>query len=198
MLINDGGGSGRAAEVNADRMVLAASVCKDIAAWKALNGRLFLVNTGILSVTTTEGLMAWLYYGSTTKYLAIANMSVTWNGGDTNADKHLEITYHAGDTQPDTNISVGTIKNANTASQLTLEGSSLLLWNGTGTGMTGHTEGSEISESVAMPATSETLINGKMIVGPKTSLSLYAKGAEAGKMAFTGWFFEYDPEELEI
>ena len=188
MTIKSGVGSAYLAGVSADNELLVRSQSRQLELVKTIDGRTFLAATLLLDITTTQGMVGWMQLTDTVNQLAIASIAVSWNGGDTNHDRCCEVAFMAGATQPDTNTATLSLRNTNTTSTRTL-GATGLKWDGVGTGMTGHTPGLTLAESTFRKGYTVLDLEGKMIIGPSSTLSVLAKGEEAGRMSVTVYFY---------
>jgi len=191
--IKDGTGKGYLARVDCHNLLYTFSVGMSVAAHECLKGNTYLISSPLMNITTTQGLIGWnLYSGD--HALAIDKINIYWNGGSTNYNRPLEVEFKAGDGLPTTNISSISIGNTYIGSPKTLEATALY-WNGTGTGMTGHTSGASVGANICSVGINTFDINGSFIVASGTTLSTYARGEEAGKVSFAVWAYEYNDND---
>jgi hypothetical protein len=189
MQIKDGTGHGYLALVDERNHLHVSSRNMSLDFCKATDGHMYLMTTGILAVTTTEGLMLWVSYTESNDDLAISNIAIYWNGGDTTGTKCLEAKFKFNDTEPDTNTSSISLYNTNTGSANEVEHSALV-WDGTSTGMTGHSGGVTVSNVICCKGRTSLDLGGKFIISPSRNMSVYLKGEEAGNAAVSAFAFK--------
>ena len=116
----------------------------------------------------------------------------SWNGGSTSHNKAMRVEYIIGDGAPTANHTPYGFANSNLASTNTLD-ATIYVWNGVGTGITTATTGVSTGRMIVPQGYTITPVNGKMIVGPGTTLSIMFTAEEAGDATFTGYFYLFNP-----
>jgi len=193
-LIKDGTGSGYLAKVDSSNNLQVVATSTQIDAAMALEGNFYAIRTGYLDITTAGGRIMWVYLSETVKNLVLARIVVGWNGGNTNHNRALEVGFYAGEGAPTTNITALAARNANTGSPNTVS-LTALGWNGVGDGMDGYAAGLSVSDIIIGQGTTTLDLHGTMIVVPGVTVSIGARGEEAGKLSCTAWFYLVDPTE---
>ena len=188
-MIKDGTGEGTFAKVCANNLLHVHAVRERMRLWKAMQGRSYVMASGLLSVTATKGLMGWFQYTNTSRLLALCGIDCFWNGGSANHNRTCEVEFTMGDTEPDTNTATLVARNTNTMSSSLLSMTNLV-WDEVSTGMTGHTPGISLNQAPIAQGMSTWDMGGALIVGPDATLSIYARGEEAGVFSFTTWAYE--------
>jgi hypothetical protein len=178
-VISDGAGTGYKAHVDSNKRLQTKAITVDEASDQAHEGELFSLCTGFLPVTATGGRALHFTYDEADHHFHIDMVTISWNGGNTNKDRTVLFEIYGGDTAPDTNVLTGSDANMLVGSTKTVEGT-LLLWNGTGDGMTGHTSGSLVVSGIADRGTTVVHYDGALAIGAGKTLSINLKGEEIG------------------
>jgi hypothetical protein len=199
-MIKDGTGKGFLAKVDDKNRLFTRAINVPIRASKAGMGQAFVISLDRVPITATKGLVGWLYNSDDSRYLAIPQISISWNGGDTNHNRVLEVDFAGGDGQPTTNTKAVVSRNTKGGDPTALPAVALQ-WNGVGTGMTGHDVTQHVDISFIAVAQGHTVVEteGAFLVSPKTSISLYARGEELGSSSVSVWSYILDPalDEME-
>ena len=191
--IIDGTGKNQWARVDSRHSLHVQSRSIPQSALKCVTGDVFLLGMPFYTVTSAGGRMIWMEFTDASKQLVLDALYINYNGGNTNHNRACQVEFVLGDTQP----SVGTMPwaagntNAGSTNQLS---STVRVWDGvTGTGMTGHTPGITSSRVILGQGRQAIDVNGRMIVTPGTTMSINFKPEEEGVVAFSGFFYLFDP-----
>ena len=98
-----------------------------------------------------------------------------------------------GSTTPTANHTPYGLANSNTLSTGTLD-ATVYVWDGVGTGMTQASAGLPTGRMIVSQGYTIAPVDGKMIVGPNTTLGVRVTPEETGKMTFTGYFYLFNPD----
>lgn len=178
--IEDGKGSGLVATVNSENRLAVDAIVRDEETKYSGDGYAFGFSSGELPVTATGGRMLWLKNTDADKLFHLDRIWFNWNGGDSNHNRVAFAIMYINDTQPDTNTSAITPVNLNLTKIITAN-MTVLGWNGTGDGMTGHSAGTPVFYW-SIPQGRESIhLGGSMIVGTNNIVSFNFKGEEVGK-----------------
>lgn len=152
----------------------------------------FLMRFGPYSITATGGRVAWLYWQELTKSIAIDKLFISWNGGSTSHNRVAQAAFYIGDTIPTGNFAASQLINTNTRSANTVS-HTLYVWDGVGDGMTGMTPGVELSTLLLGQGVTCLPVDGVLLLGPATTISLVVIPEEAGTFACSVYGYTIDP-----
>ena len=192
-IIVDGTGTSYKACVDARNEIHTRARTVDQAALKCVDGEVFLLSLPFYTISTAGGRVAWMKFTDPSRYFVLDKLIPSWNGGNTNHNRALQVEFIIGDTEPDTGTIPYGLANSNTLSTHTLD-ATVKAWDGaTGSGMTGHTPGQAAGRMIVGQGYTIAPVEGKMIIGPNTSLAINYKAEEEGVATFTGYFYLFRP-----
>ena len=190
-MIRDGKGRGYLVMVDNENCLQTKCVSESMVAHRShYDGSAYGISTPLLTITTTGGRMLWIK-NTSTKALFFTDFWFNWNGGNTNYNRPMYGNLVFGDTQPDTNIIVGGagILNQNKISSAEL---TVLYWDGTGDGMTGHSSGNSSFYWCNAQGSMHYHLDGSIILGTNKTISMNLQGEEIGQASINilGFFKE--------
>lgn len=191
--IVDGIGTMNKAQVDARFELHTRARTVDQAALKCVDGQIFLLSIPFYTVTAAAHLLAWMNFTDPNKYFVLDKLIPSWNGGDTNHNRAMKVEYLIGSTTPTAGHTLYGMANSNTLSTNTLN-ATIYVWDGvTGTGMTQASGGIPTGRMIVGQGYTIAPVDGKMIVGPNTTLAVRITPEETGQVTFTGYFYLFDP-----
>ena len=193
-IIVDGVGNSYKARVDARHEIHTRARTVDQSALKCVDGEVFLLSIPFYTVTATASLIAWMEFTDPNKYFVLDKLIPSWNGGDTNHNRCMQVEFLIGSTVPTAGHTAYGLANSNTLSTNTLD-ATVYVWDGvTGTGMTQASPGLPTGRMIVDKGYTIAPVDGKMIVGPNTTLGVRVTPEETGKVTFTGYYYLFDPE----
>ena len=180
IIIEDGTGSGKKASVDAGNLLQTKSVTESLLSHTSHDGQnAYGISTPMRTITTTGGRILFIKNTSASNF-RISDFWFNWNGGSTNFNRPCYGELAFGDTEPDTNITTGGAGNLNQTSvnEATL---TVLYWDETGDGMTGHTPGQTAFYWAFSKNPAHYHTDGAIILGINNTLSVSLRGEEIGE-----------------
>ena len=192
-LIIDGVGTSNKARVDARHELHTRARTVDQAALKCVDGEIYLLSIPFYTVGTNGGRVAWMRFTDPNRYFVLDKLIPSWNGGNTNHNRCMQVEYVIGDGDPTANHTAYAMANSNTLSTNTLN-ATIYVWDGVGDGITVASSGTSTGRMIVQKGYTIAPVDGKMIVGPNTTLSVKFTAEEAGVATFTGYFYLFDPD----
>lgn len=190
VIIEDGKGSSNKAQVDDENRLQVTSVVESSLAYNSReNETSFGISTPMLTLTTTGGRILFIKNTSNTLKFYFTDFWFNWNGGSTNFNRPYYGQLIFGDTQPDTNTTTGGAGVLNQDSSNT-SNLTVLYWNGTGNGMTGHTAGNTAFSWAGAIGASPYHTDGCIIIGTNKTVSVNLRGQEVGEASINILGFE--------
>ncbi len=191
-IITDGTGTGTSAEVDKEnRLRSFVDTRTQIAFVSEEKEQAFVINTGQLPVTTTNGLMLFILNTSQTKSIHISNIFLSWTGGNTNHDRVCFAQLASGISTPTGNEVVNVGGNLNSGSGNRPD-ATILHWDGVGTGMTGSSGGGVAADALFGRGFTQIPFNDAFIVKFNDSIGINLQGEEVGTAAIVLSMFFID------
>jgi len=192
-IIVDGTGSSNKVQVDGRHELHTRARTVDQAALKCVDGQIFLLSIPFYTVTATPSLIAWMNFTDPDHYFVLDKLIPSWNGGNTNHNRTMKVEFLIGSTVPTAGHTAYGLANSNTLSTNTLD-ATVYVWDGvTGTGMTQASEGIPTGRMIVDKGYTIAPVDGKMIVGPNTTLGVRVTPEETGTVTFTGYYYLFDP-----
>ena len=187
--IIDGTGTGKVAKVDSENRLKAASdIRTQIAFISQEKQQAYVLTTGQLAVTVTNGLMLYLRNTSQTSIIHVSNIFLSWSGGNTNHDRVVFAQLEGGLTAPITNTAVATVANLNSGSG-NVAPATALRWDGVGTGMIGGSPGLVVADALFNRGFSQIPLNDAQIIQFNDAIGIRLRGEEVGTAAITMSFY---------
>jgi len=182
-MISDGRGKGNLAEVNSEQQLLTfATTTPLIAKRSEFDGNAFGITTPMRTITTTGGRILFIKNLDSSKNFYFTDFWFNWNGGNTNHNRAMLGQLVFNDTVPDTNVTTGSAGATNrtipSSADLTV-----LYWDETGDGMTGHTPGTAGFYWCNGQGAQHYHVGGAIIIGTNDTISVNLQGEEEGEAA---------------
>ena len=192
-IIVDGTGTAYKAQVDARHEIHTRARTVDQSALKCVDGQVFLLSIPFYTVTATASLIAWMNFTDPKRYFVLDKLIPSWNGGNTSHNAAMKVEFLIGSTTPTDGHTPYGLANSNTLSTNTLD-ATVYVWDGvTGTGMTQASGGLPTGRMIVGQGYTIAPVDGKMIVGPNTTLGVRVTPEETGTVTFTGYFYLFDP-----
>jgi len=180
IIIEDGQGSGKKTGVDSDNRLLTRATTESLLSYYSdIKENSFGISTPMRTITTTGGRILFIKKTSSLKF-HITDFWFNWNGGSTNFNRPCFGELIFGDTQPDTNTTTGGAGILNRTSSNTAN-LTVLYWNETGNGMTGHTAGTTAFYWCFGQDPAYYHTDGAIILGVNDTLSVNLRGQEIGE-----------------
>lgn len=179
--IEDGKGTGYKVQINDGNQLLTMSTTESLLAHRSHHDQTaFGISTPMMTITTTGGRMLFIKNLSSSVNFYITDIWFNWNGGSTNFNRPCYGELAFGDTVPNTNTTTSGAGNLNLSSNNTAD-LTVLYWNETGDGMTGHTAGNTAFfwSFCKNPVHHKT--DGAIILGAQNTISVNLRGEEIGE-----------------
>jgi len=181
-IIEDGTGNGKSAKVSSANRLYTDSVSDSTFGNAGVLGRAANGGTGLMNVTTADtGLLMFIKNTSETLSYRVTRINQNWNGGSTTFNKPLTIIYYKDSTAPDTNITQSAFLNTNVSNSFEPPITNLV-WDGVGTGMTGHTGLVSAGVTIIGMGTTVSETDGAFILGPGDTSALSVIAVEDGTL----------------
>lgn len=189
MLIEDGVGTGYKAKVDDENRIATLSDAAPMMYHASVrHSRAYTVNSGYFALGLTGGRKLWMRNDSTTRYVVIEEVIVSWNGGSASHNECLFYDLYGSDAIPTANHSALTPTNVNVgsgdAASATIYG-----WDGVGDGMTGGGGGDVIITARACTGGISTYTTG-LVLRRNATLGINLKAEdEVGEAAILVAFY---------
>jgi hypothetical protein len=178
--IEDGTGTGNSIKVDSEnRMRVFSDQRSQLAFISTEKEQAYVISTGQLAVTVTNGLMLYFLNTSQTKRVHISNLFISWTGGATNHDRVVFGQLVTDLTTPTTNTTANTGNNLNSGSGNTAD-ATILNWDGVGTGMTGGSAGTVVADLIKGRGFDPIPFTDALIVQFNDAIGINLQGEEAG------------------
>jgi len=180
-ILEDGKGQGYKAQINSSNQLLTSATTESLLSRRSSASQTaFGISTPMLTINTTGGRMLFIKNLSSTLDFYITDFWFNWNGGSTNFNRPCYGELAFGDTVPDTNITISGAGNLHLSSAITAD-LTVLYWNETGNGMTGHTAGNTAFYWTFNNTPAFYHTDGSIILGTQNTLSVNLRGEETGE-----------------
>ena len=193
MKIIDGKGQGYSLEINKENKAMTRAVSiSEVAHFSQEYHKTFTFATPLLTVTTTEGAMAWFSNSSTTESFIIERVIGSWNGDSTNHNQPCYVALCSGMTAPSANQTAGSVRNVNTNSS-TAASALYYYWDEVGTGMTVASNGVKLGTVILAQGTQDLKFEGSIVIAPSVSLGITMQAEAAageGSIIVSGYYKE--------
>ena len=174
------------AKVGSDNRLWTHANTQPIGSEMSLDGMLYGIGTGSVSVTATGGQVLWLRNDDPNNFFQVDKIIYGWNGGSTNFNRTAFCLISYQTTVPTANNTATspTIENihlSGTTSAVTDADATGHIWDGVGDGMTGSSGGfGQIGNRIAQGDTSLGFIAGQIILGQNDTMAISVTPEEAG------------------
>jgi len=180
-IIEDGKGSGKKAYVDNENHLHCTSSIESLLAHRShYDQTAFGISTPMRTITTTGGRILFIKNISSNKEFYVTDFWFNWNGGSTNFNRPCYGELIFGDTEPTTNTTTSAAGNLNLGSTNTAD-LTVLYWNETGNGMTGHAAGNTAFYWTFCKNPSFYHTDGSIILGTANTMSMTLRGEEIGE-----------------
>ena len=181
IILEDGKGSGKKASIDDGNRLLTKAVTESSLAFESnSNQNSFGISTPMRTITATGGRILFIKNTSSVYNFRVTDFWFNWNGGSTNFNRPCYGELILKDTQPDTNITVGGagVLNRTSVNEADL---TVLYWDETGDGMTGHIAGTTAFYWVYNNTPAYYHTDGCIILGINDTSSINLRGEEVGE-----------------
>jgi hypothetical protein len=193
-VIVDGYGNSYRAQVDARHELHTRARTVDQAALKCVDGQIFLLSLPFYTVPASGHILAWMKFTDPNNYFVLDKLIPSWNGGDTNHNRAMLVEFILYSGDPTAGHTAYGLANSNTLSTNTLD-ATVYAWDGvTSGGITLTSAGISTGRMIVGQGYTIAPVDGKMIVGPNTTLAVKVTPEEEGKVTFTGYYYLFDPE----
>ncbi len=182
MILEDGAGTGRKAQVTLANQLRVRSSSTHLMSTRGYERMAFLATTPLLAIGTDTNRVFWFRNNRATHHVHIDKLWLMWNGGNTNKNRACISTMFLHDGVPDGNFVEAPVGNLWIGDQTPLD-LQLRFWNGTGTGMTfsGSDEGGGAQGATTIAAQGHTILESHAMILPYgVSVGFKIYGEEAG------------------